>query len=139
MRINGRLTIADSELELSFQRSPGPGGQNVNKVATAVEVRFDVRRSSSLPAAVKARLEALAGQRLTQDGVLVMAAHRYRSQARNREDALARLAELMRRAAVPPKPRRATQPTAASKRRHFEAKRRRGQVKQARRPAGAEE
>ena len=132
IRINGRVTLAEDELEETFVRSPGPGGQNVNKVASAVQLRFDVARSPSLPEDVRARLGRLAGRRLTADGVLVIEAHRYRSQPMNREDARERLFELIRRASTPPKPRRATKPSAASQRRRIEEKKRRGAIKRAR-------
>ncbi|OFZ92991.1 MAG: peptide chain release factor I, partial [Betaproteobacteria bacterium RIFCSPLOWO2_02_FULL_62_79] len=110
----------------------GPGGQNVNKVATAVQLRFDVRRSATLPAAVRTRLITLAGNRMTTDGVLVITAQRFRTQSRNRADALARLVELVRAAARPAKMRQPTRPTRASRLRRLEAKRRRGEVKRAR-------
>jgi ribosome-associated protein len=132
IRINGRVTLAENELEETFVRSPGPGGQNVNKVASAVQLRFDVARSPSLPEDVRVRLVRLAGRRLTADGVLVIEAHRYRSQPMNREDARERLFELIRRASVAPKPRRATKPSAAAQRRRIEEKKRRGAVKRAR-------
>jgi ribosome-associated protein len=126
------LSIDDAELSESFIRGSGPGGQNVNKVATAVQLRFDVRRSPSLPEDVKRRLERLAGRRLTSEGVLVITAQRYRTQERNREDAQARLVELIRQATERPKPRRATRPTLASKKRRLEAKSQRSQIKRLR-------
>ena len=132
IRIDDRLALGEREVEESFIRASGPGGQNVNKVATAVQLRFDVRRSPSLPAEVRARLEGLAGRRLTNEGVLVITAQRHRSQERNREQALAALVALIRRAAVPPVPRRATRPTRASRERRLEAKARRAGVKRRR-------
>src|SRR5437867_12200473 len=113
IRIDPRVSIDENELEERFIRASGPGGQNVNKLATAVQLRFDVRRSPALPEDVRARLERLAGRRLTRDGVLVITAQRHRTQERNRADALARLVDLVRRAAVRPVPRRPTRPTAA--------------------------
>lgn len=132
IRISSTVSIDERELEERFVRASGPGGQNVNKVSTAVELRFDVRRSPSLSEPVKARVERLAGRRLTEDGVLVIRADRFRTQERNREDARARLVELVRAALHVPKHRVATKPTRASKERRLEGKGRRGQVKRLR-------
>src|SRR5258705_11395027 len=129
IRINDRIAIEDSEVSESFIRASGPGGQNVNKLATAVQLRFDVRRSPSLPNEVRARLERIAGRRLTRDGVLVITAQRHRTQERNRDDALTRLIEMIRAAAVRPTPRRPTRPTLGSKVRRLEGKKRRSGVK----------
>src|SRR5262249_51017932 len=120
IRINNHITIDDNEIAESFIRASGPGGQNVNKLATAVQLRFDIRRSPSLPDEVRARLERLAGRRLTRDGVLVITAQRYRTQERNREDALTRLIELIRAAGVRPTPRRTAQPKLGSTVRRLE-------------------
>jgi ribosome-associated protein len=133
------LSLDERELEERFILASGPGGQNVNKVASAVQLRFDARRSPSLPADVRARLERLAGGRLTGDGVIVITAARFASQERNRADARARLAELIRRAAVPPKVRRPTRPTPASRRARLEAKARRASQKALRARPGPEE
>jgi ribosome-associated protein len=127
--VTPRIVLDERELEETFVRASGPGGQNVNKLATAVQLRFDVRRSPSLPDDVRARLERLAGSRLTGEGVLIILAQRHRTQERNREDARERLIELIRRAAVPPTPRRPTKPTLASKRRRLDSKARRSRVK----------
>ena len=132
IRITDQISIDESELTETFVRASGPGGQNVNKLATAVQLRFDVRHSPSLPADVRARLAALVGRRLTRDGVLVIIAQRHRTQERNREDARIRLIELIRQAAVPPKRRRPTRPTAASRERRIESKKRRSGVKRLR-------
>ncbi len=133
IRITRNVSLDESELEERFIRSPGPGGQNVNKVASAVQLRLDVEGSRSLPDRVKERLRAIAGQRMTEDGVLVIEARRHRSQHRNREDALDRLVGLIRRAATPPKKRKATRPTRAARERRLEAKRRRSEKKKRRR------
>ena len=136
--ITPAIALDESEIVERFIRAAGPGGQNVNKVSTAVELRFDVRRSPSLPNDVAVRLMKLAGRRLTQDGVLVLTAMTHRTQERNRAEALERLVELIRRAAEPPPPpRKKTKPTLASKTRRLESKARRGAVKSARgRPRG---
>jgi ribosome-associated protein len=133
IRITDHISIDEREIEESFVRASGPGGQNVNNLATAVQLRFDVRRSPSLPEGVRTRLERLAGTRMTRDGVLVIIAQRHRTQARNRDDALDRLVDLVRRAAVAPRPRRPTRPTAAARERRIEAKKHRGGVKRQRR------
>jgi ribosome-associated protein len=132
IRINARIAVDEREIGETFVRASGPGGQNVNKLSTAVQLRFDVRGSPSLPGDVKARLERLAGTRLTRDGVLVITAQRHRTQARNRQDALDRLVDLIRRAATPPAPRRPTKPTRASRERRIEKKKHRAGIKQLR-------
>ncbi len=131
--ITPELAIAESELEENFVRASGPGGQNVNKLATAVQLRFDLERSASLPAAVRERLRRLAASRVTADGVLIIDARRFRTQEQNRRDARERLTALVQRALHPPRPRRPTRPTRAAKQRRLEAKRRRGVQKQLRR------
>jgi ribosome-associated protein len=129
IRVTDNISIDESELDESFIRASGPGGQHVNKTETAVQLRFDIRRSPSLPNDVAVRLMKLAGSRLTQDGVIVITAQNERSQKRNREEALARLVGLIREAAVRPVPRRATKPTKASKQKRIETKKRRGGIK----------
>jgi len=128
IRIAEGLSIDDSEIAERFVRASGPGGQNVNKVATAVELRFDIR-GSSLPAPVQDRLIVLAGNRVTSDGVLLIDSREHRTQAQNRETARERLVALVRRAAVPPRKRRPTKPAAAARERRLQAKKRRSGVK----------
>jgi ribosome-associated protein len=129
IRVTAHIDIDEREIEEQFVRASGPGGQNVNKLSTAVQLRFDVRHSPSLSSDVRARLERLAGSRLTRDGVLVIMAQRHRTQARNRQDALDRLLDLIRRAAVAPIKRRPTKPTRASRERRIEGKKRRAGIK----------
>ncbi len=133
IRITDSLSIDESEIDESFVRSSGPGGQNVNKLSTAVQLRFDVRRSPSLPNDVAIRLMNLAGKRMTKDGVLVLVAQNHRTQERNRAEAMERLVELLREAAVRPVPRRATRPTQASRRERLDTKKRRSGIKNLRR------
>ena len=131
--VTGAIAIDEGEIEESFVRASGPGGQNVNKVSSAVQVRFDVRHSPSLPHGVRARLEKLAGNRLTQDGVLIITAQRHRTQHLNRQDALDRLVALIRQAATPPAPRHATKPTKGARERRLKSKSRRSTIKRLRR------
>ncbi|HLH96879.1 MAG TPA: alternative ribosome rescue aminoacyl-tRNA hydrolase ArfB [Xanthobacteraceae bacterium] len=133
IRVTDRINIDEGELEERFVRASGPGGQNVNKLSSAVQLRFDARHSPSLPADVRLRLERLAGRRLTREGVLVIMAQRHRTQERNRQDALDRLIELIRQASVPPTPRRPTRPTAGSRERRLATKKNRSSIKGLRR------
>ena len=129
IQVTPHIAIDESELVESFVRSSGPGGQNVNKVSSAVQLRFDARRSPSLPNDVAIRLMKIAGKRLTKDGVIVIAAQQHRQQERNRADARERLFEMIREAAIPPVPRRATKVPRSEKKKRLEGKKRRSQIK----------
>ncbi len=131
--VTPNLALDESEIQESFIRASGPGGQNVNKVATAVQLRFDARHSHSLPEGVRARLTRIAGRRMNQQGEIVIEAKQYRTQEQNRQDALDRLIALIREAAKKPKARRATRPSAAAKERRLEGKKRRSETKSLRR------
>lgn len=132
IRITDNISIDESEIEESFVRSSGPGGQNVNKLSTAVQLRFDVRRSLSLPNDVAIRLMRIAGKRMTKDGVLVLIAQNHRTQERNRAEAQERLVAMIQEAAVRPTPRRATKPTRSSKQERLDSKKRRSGIKKMR-------
>jgi ribosome-associated protein len=133
IHITDSISLHESEIHLAFIRASGPGGQNINKVSSAVQLRFDAARSPALSEVIYTRLKQLAGHRMTADGVLIIRARRYRSQERNREDAIERLINLIRKAAQKPKQRRRTKPSAGTKQKRLAAKRRRGEIKRRRR------
>lgn len=139
LNITPSIVIDENEIQLDFIRASGPGGQHVNKAATAVQLRFDVHNSPSLPADVRQRLIRLAGSRMTEEGTLIITAQRFRSQERNRQDAVDRLVELIRKAAKKPKLRRKTKPSRAARQRRLDAKRRRGNTKRLRRPISGDD
>jgi ribosome-associated protein len=139
IRITDSIIINEKEIKEDFIRASGPGGQNVNKVATAVHLRFDVHNSQSLPDDVRGRLVLLAGRRITRDGILIIKASRFRTQDRNRQDATNRLIDLIRRASIIQKARRQTKPTLLSRKRRMEEKHRHGDIKRARRPVAVDE
>lgn len=134
IRITPRVSIDESEITLGFVRSSGPGGQNVNKVSTAVELRFDAAGSPSLPDDVRKRLLRIAGKKITKEGILIIEARRFRTQEKNRADAIERLAGLIKKAAVEPVKRRKTRPTVQSKEERIKRKKRRSMIKESRRP-----
>jgi len=139
IHITDSIIIDEKEIQEDFIHASGPGGQNVNKVATAVQLRFDVRNSPSLPGDIRERLVRLAGRRITGEGILIIKAGRFRTQDRNRQDAINRLVDLIRRASIIPKARRKTKPTLSSRKRRMDKKRRHSDIKHTRRPIILEE
>ena len=139
IRINSEITIDENEIHMDFIRASGPGGQNVNKVSSAVQLRFDVHGSPSLPEDVRSKLIHLAGSRINENGVLIIHAKRFRTQYRNRRDALERLITLIQQASIKPKSRRKTKPSEASKERQLEEKRFKGRIKRLRKPVQPDE
>ena len=132
IKITDEIAIGEEEIKFKFVRSSGPGGQNVNKVSTAVQLRFNVVDSLTLPSDIRSRLMVLAGNRITEEGILVIDAQQYSTQERNRQAAIDRLVNIIKEASIPPKVRRKTKPSAGSKKRRLESKRRRSEVKQSR-------
>lgn len=139
LQITPSIQLQDDEIQSVFIRSPGPGGQNVNKVSTAVQLRFNLKDSQSIPLEIKQRLAKLAGKRLTTDGMLLIEARQYRSQERNRQAAIDRLVKLIQQASLPPRPRHKTRPTQASIKRRLETKRKRSEIKRSRQNARIED
>ena len=138
IHITDNISLHESELQLEFMRASGPGGQNVNKVSSAVQLRFDAASSPALSDAIRTRLKQISGHRMTDDGILIIKAQRHRTQDRNREDAIKRLVALIRKAAQIPKKRRRTKPSAAARQKRLAAKRRRSEIKRHRRSVGSE-